>query len=397
MKLSQRVQALQPSATFAIKAKAAELRAAGHDVVDLSPGEPDGLPPTEAGAAAIAAIEADTHYYGPVTGSAGLRGAIAEGYQARGWNVSAGQVLVTHGGKQALYNLAMALLDPGDEVVVFSPYWVSYLPQIELTGARAVVVRTRPEDGFQPDPAAVEAAITDRTKVLLLNSPSNPTGTVWDRSRIAAIAELARVHDLLMISDEIYDAITYDGAQATCVPALSEDAAERTVVVHAVSKSFAMTGWRVGWMVGPTALIKACSKIHGHTTSGISLVTQAAAEAALRADPSFRTPMLEALNVRRHAVIAGLATVDGIELGPVPMGAFYAFPRVDGLFGKSYGGKTLNSAMDVATYFIEHGGVAVVPGEAFGEPRCVRLSYAIPTERLTEGLRRLGAAVAKLG
>jgi aspartate aminotransferase len=290
----------------------------------------------------------------------------------------------------------MALLDPGDEVVVFSPYWVSYLPQIELAGGVPVVVRLSPEDGFQPDPQAVADAITDRTKVLLLNSPSNPTGTVWERSRIAAIVELAREHDLTIVSDEIYDAITYDGAEAICVPTLSDDAAGRTVIVHAVSKSFAMTGWRVGWMVGPPALIKACSKIHGHTTSGISPITQAAAEAALRADPAFRTPMLEALNARRHALVAGLAAVDGVELGPVPMGAFYAFPRVDGLFGRSFDGKALQSAMDVATYFIEHGGVAVVPGEAFGEPRCVRISYAVPHERLTEGLKRIAAAVEAL-
>jgi aspartate aminotransferase len=304
---------------------------------------------------------------------------------------------VTFGGKQALHTLALALWDPGDEVLLFSPYWVSYVPQLELAEAKVVVIPTDPEDGFQPDPARVAAAITPRTRGIILNSPSNPTGTVIEPARLEALMALAKEHDLVVISDEIYGAITYDGAVATCVPTLSQDAFERTILVDAVSKTFAMTGWRVGWMVGPADLIEAAGTLQGHSTSGVCRVNQAAALAAVTADRSFFEPVRAALLARRDLAVAALADVPGIEVGPVPQGAFYLFPRVDGLFGRtSPGGRTLDSALSVADFLIREGGVAVVPGEAFGEPRCVRISYALSREQLQGGLQRIAEAVATL-
>ncbi len=398
MKLSRRVEAIQPSATFAIKAAAASLRAEGHDVVDLSAGEPDGQPPKEAVVYARAALDAGAHRYAPVAGLPELRAAIADSYRSRhGLDVGPANVLVTFGGKQALHSLTQALFESGDEVIIFSPYWVSYLPQLELAHATTVVVRTEPADGFQPDPEAVAAAITPATRAIILNSPSNPTGCVIDRDRLEAIMELARIHDLSVISDEIYDAVTYDGAQATCVPTLSEDAAKRTIIVNAVSKQFAMTGWRVGWLVGAEHVIKACGKLQGHSTSGVCRINQAAALGALSADPAYLEPIRRALVHRRDLAVEALNAIDGVEVGPVPSGAFYLFPRVDGLFGKtSPAGRQLHSAISVADFLIHEGGVAVVPGEAFGEARCIRISYALGREALVSGLERIAAAVATL-
>ena len=365
--------------------------------MDLSAGEPDGNPPAEASAAAIEAIRAGRNRYTPVAGTPELREAIADSYLARGLSCTPANVLVTMGGKQALYNLCSSLFGPGDEVIVFAPYWVSYLPQIELSQARPVIVATRPEDGFQPDMAVLRAAITPRTRGIIVNSPSNPTGCVIERSRLAEIAELAREADLAVISDEIYARLTYDGTQATCFPTLSQDAQERTVVVDAVSKTFAMTGWRVGWFLGPEEVVRACAKLQGHSTSGVCAVNQAAAAAALRAPADFHAPVLSALDGRRKLLVEGLQGIDGIAVGPVPQGAFYLFPRVDGLFGRTRpNGERIGSAMDVAEHLLEEGGVAVVPGEAFGEPRCVRISYALARQQVEEGLSRMGASLALL-
>ncbi len=398
MKLSDRVNAIEPSATFAIKAAAAALKSQGRDVVDLSAGEPDGAPPDGVVEAAVQSLQNAEHKYAPVAGVPELRQAIADSYREQhGLDYGPANVLVTFGGKQALHTLALTLWNPGDEVIVFSPYWVSYLPQLELAEATVVVVATDPEQGFQPDPARVAAAITPRTRGIVLNSPSNPTGAVVERSRLEAILDLAREHDLIVISDEIYAAITYDGAESTCVPTLSADAFARTIMVDAVSKTYAMTGWRVGWMVGPKDVIAAAGTLQGHSTSGVCRVNQAGAVAAVRADRSFFKPVLAALHARRDLCVEALSAVPGIDLGPVPQGAFYVFPRVDGLFGKtSPGGRLLDSAMSVADFLIHEGGVAVVPGEAFGEARCVRISYAIARDQLVSGLERIAAAVATL-
>ena len=397
IRLSDRIEGMAPSATFAIKAKAAALKAAGRSIVDLSAGEPDGSPPEEAVAAAIASIEAGDHRYAPVAGLPALREAIARSYDRFGLDYKAANVLVTVGGKQALYNLAHCLFGPGDEVIVFSPYWVSYLPQFALAETKVVVVETRPEDGFQPDIDRVAAAITARTRAILVNSPSNPSGCVIDHHRLAALDELAAAHGLTIISDEIYSDLTYDGVVGECFAALSPNAIERTILVDAVSKTFAMTGWRVGWMVGPAHVIKACAKLQGHSTSGVCLVNQRAALGALRAPPDFLEPVRAALVVRRDLLAAGLGAIAGIEVGPVAQGAFYLFPRVDGLFGRTRpDGEVIRSAMDVADYFLDVAGVGVVPGEAFGEPRCVRVSYALSRDQVELGVQRIADSVSQL-
>lgn len=395
MKLAARTGAFPPSETLAVKARAAALAAAGRPVFDLSAGEPDGDPPPQAAQAAHASIDAGEHRYGPVPGLMALRSAIAERYQQRyDLDVAAGNVLVAHGGKQVLYELFQVLCDPGDEVVVIAPYWVSYLPQITLAGGVARVVAARPERGFVPDPADVAAVIGPRTRVLVLNSPNNPTGAVWDRATLRALMDLARAHDLWVISDELYDAIVYDGAEATCVASFDADAAARTITVHAVSKSQAMTGWRVGWMIGPPAVVGAMSTLQGHITSGVSLVSQRAALGAVLAPDEVMAPMRARFAVRRLRVLAGLAALPGVEVGPPPMGAFYVFPRVDGLFGRTVGGRVLGSASDVAAWFIDEAGVAVVPGEAFGEPRCVRISFAVADAVIEGGLDALARLLA---
>ncbi|HCP44434.1 MAG TPA: aspartate aminotransferase [Deltaproteobacteria bacterium] len=395
---SKRVAAIPSSATLAIKARARELSEAGHDIIDLSAGEPDGSPPPEAGAAGIEAIEGGSHRYTPVPGMPQLRSAIAAMYRERhGLDIGPERVMVTMGGKQALYNLALALFNPGDEVILFAPHWVSYMPQLQLAEAKGVVIPTRPEDGFQPDLDAARAAITDRTRAIIINSPGNPTGTIIERERLEALAQLAEERDLVVISDEIYDGITYDGASSCCFPTLREGLSERTIIINAVSKTYAMTGWRVGWMVAPPEVVGACCKIQSHSTSGVCAVNQRAAIAAIKAPRSFLDPILSALTRRRALLTEGLEQTPGIEVGPPPLGAFYLFPRVDGLFGRTTpDGTLLTSSLEVADFFINQAGVAVVPGEGFGEPRCVRISYATSYERLSKGLGRLQDAIAEL-
>jgi aspartate aminotransferase len=397
IQLSERIQSIAASATFAIKAKASALKAEGRSVIDLSSGEPDGQPPTEAVAAGLAAIESGEHRYAPVAGLPALREAIARSYDRFGLRYEAANVLVTMGGKQALYNLANCLFDPGDEVIVFSPYWVSYLPQFQLVGAKVVVVQTHPEDGFQPRLDEVRAAVTERTRAILVNSPSNPTGCVIERERLLALNQLAEERGLFVISDEIYAQLTYDGVKAECFSTLSETARERTILVDAVSKTFAMTGWRVGWLVAPEAIVKACAKLQGHSTSGVCAINQRAALGALAAPETFLDPIRAALVLRRNILATGLDTIEGVEVGPIAQGAFYLFPRVDGLFGrKRPDGTPIRSAMDLAEYLLDSVGVGVVPGEAFGEPRCVRVSYALGRDLVDEGVKRIREAVAQL-
>ena len=397
IRLSDRIEGVSPSATFAIKAKAAALKAAGRSIVDLSAGEPDGSPPQQAVDAALESIAMGEHRYAPVAGLPALREAIARSYDRFGLHYEAANVMVTVGGKQALFNLAHVLFGPGDEVIVFSPYWVSYLPQFQLAEATVVLVETRPEDGFQPDVAAVAAAITDRTRAILVNSPSNPSGCVIEHERLVALDALAEAHGLTVISDEIYSDLTYDGVVGECFAALTESAPQHTILVDAVSKTFAMTGWRVGWMVGPEHVIKACAKLQGHSTSGVCLINQRAALGALTSPQDFLAPVRAALVARRDLLANGLDLISGLDVGPVAKGAFYLFPRVDGLFGRTCpDGSVLRSAMDVADYFLEEGGVGVVPGEAFGEPRCVRVSYALSRDQVVLGVERITAAVARL-
>lgn len=398
-RLSARARAVPASPTFAIKARAAALAASGRSIVDLSAGEPDFSPPAAALDAARAAIDAGANNYAPVAGVPSLREAVAARYrEGFDLDVAPDRVVVTHGGKQGLYELCQALLDPGDEAIVLTPAWVSYLPQIGLAGARAVCVPGDPGDGFQPDPEAIAAAVTDRTRCIFLNSPANPTGTVIERARLEAIDAIAAERGLVVISDEIYRAITFDGVEAVCHGTLGDRSLARTVLVDAVSKTWAMTGWRVGFLLGPADLMGAVTRLQSHSTSGVCRINEAAALAAIEGSMDFLDPVRAGLAERRDTLVAGLAGIDGIDLPSVPQGAFYLFPRVDGLFGRrGPDGKELTTGEDVAAALLELGGVATVPGEGFGEPRCVRMSYATTPDDIASAVTRLGEAVAKLG
>ncbi len=395
-RLASRIRTVPSSPTFVITAKAQALASAGRTVIDLSAGEPDFLPPDGVGGAAIAAVKAGSHTYAPVAGVTELREAVADRYRRLGLTIDVSQVLVTHGGKQALYALAQVLLDPGDEAVVLTPAWVSYLPQIQLAGGVPVCVPCDPADGFQPDPDRVAAAMTDRTRFIILNSPANPTGAVIDAGRLRAIDEAARARGVVVVSDELYRAITFD-TEAVCHPTLADPSLERTVVVDAVSKTWAMTGWRVGFLLGPKDVVSAVSKHQGHCTSGVCRINEAGALAAITGSQDFLPGVLQGLRARRDALVAGLAGIPGITLDVVPDGAFYLFPRVDELFGmKTPDGTVLKSGSDVAAALLDLGGVATVPGEGFEEPRCVRMSYATSMQEIEAGVAALAAAVAQL-
>ncbi len=397
-RLSERIRSLASSPTFAIQAKAKALEAAGRDILDLSAGEPDFLPPEGALEAARTAITSGANRYAPVAGVPALRQAVADLYnREHGLQITAGQVLVSHGGKQALSNLTQCLLGPGDEAIVLVPGWVSYAPQIQLAGATVVPVVTESDEGFQPDPDVIAAAITERTRLILLNSPNNPTGCVIDEARLRAIDEIAERAGVVVVSDELYRAITFGNAPAVCHGSLRDPTLSRTVIVDAISKTWAMTGWRVGFLLGPTDVIEACARLQGHTTSGVCRVNEAAALQAITGSQDFLAGVLLDLEARRDLMVQGLQRIDGVTLEVVPDGAFYVFPRVDALFGRrAPDGSVLHDAAGVAAALLDLTGVATVPGGAFGEPRCIRLSYATSTQTVIEAMARLAEAVARL-
>lgn len=397
-RLAPAAATLQPSATLAIGARARALAASGVDVVDLSVGEPDGLPPAAALDAARRSIDGAEVRYAPTGGFEPLRQAIAAFYGRRhGESVDPANVLVTLGGKQALSLVMRALCAPGDEVVIPGPAWVSYGPQAALAGARPVVVPGDPADAFLPDPARIASAIGPKTRVLVVNSPSNPTGAVLPTSRLEALAELCRDRGVVILADEMYDAIRYDGGVGPTLLAVARRVGAPCVATDAVSKTFALTGWRVGWMVGPKPLIDACGRILGHEVSGLPMPMQRAAVEALTGPLDFLPSLVAGYRERRDRLHQALLAIPGVDPGPLPGGAFYLFPRVDGLFGRAApSGRVLRSGLDVAASLLEEGGVACVPGEAFDEGRCVRLSYATSLPRVEEGARRFAAWAATL-
>jgi aspartate aminotransferase len=398
IRIASRVAAIPEAATFALKARAQALRAQGRDVVDLSVGEPDGSPPEAALAAARESLDRGEHRYAPVAGIPELREAIAARYRRlHGIPAEPANVLVTIGGKQALHDLSLTLFEPGDEVLIPTPCWISYVPQLELAGVRVRCVPSRWEEGFQPDVDALAAAVGPKTRAIYLNSPGNPTGVVLEAERLHAIDRLAAERGLLVVSDEIYGAITYDGRRHPCAVALSDDARLRTIVVDAVSKTFAMAGWRLGWMLAPKSVIAACSALQGHVTSGVAPVVQRAAVGALSAGPDYTASLVDSYRQRRDALYDGLSGLDGLDPGLRPMGAFYLFPRVDGLFGRRrLDGSPLKDARGVADWLLDSAGVAAIPGDAFGEPRCIRFSYATDIDRLRTAAERVRDALNSL-
>ncbi|GAA2135539.1 pyridoxal phosphate-dependent aminotransferase [Actinomadura napierensis] len=392
-RISKRIAAISESATLAVDAKAKALKAAGRPVIGFGAGEPDFPTPDYIVEAAVTACRVPRfHKYTPAGGLPELRAAIAEKTERdSGYKVDASQVLVTNGGKQAVYEAFAALLDPGDEVLVPTPYWTTYPESIKLAGGVPVDVVADETTGYKVSVEQLEAARTDRTKVLLFVSPSNPTGAVYSRAEIEAIGRWADGHGLWVITDEIYEHLVYGDAEFHSMPVVVPELADRTLVLNGVAKTYAMTGWRVGWLVGPADVVKAAANMQSHATSNVANVSQAAALAAVTGDLSAVAEMRKAFDRRRQTIVRMLNEIPGI-LCPEPEGAFYAYPSVKALLGREIRGRRPETSVELASLILEEAEVALVPGEAFGTPGYFRLSYALGDDDLVEGVSR----VAKL-
>jgi aspartate aminotransferase len=396
-RISARIGAISESATLAVDAKAKALKAAGRDVIGFGAGEPDFATPAAIVEAAIAACsDPAMHHYTPAAGLPKLRQAIAD-KTARdsGYDVTPAQVLVTNGGKQAVYEAFATLLDPGDEVVLPAPYWTTYPESIKLAGGVPVVVETDTASGYLATVEQLEAARTERTKVLLFCSPSNPTGAVYPPEAVEAIGRWAVEHGIWVLCDEIYEHLLYDGATAPSMPVVVPELADHCVVVNGVAKTYAMTGWRVGWLIGPLDVVVAAANLQSHATSNVSNVAQAAALAAVTGDLSAAAMMREAFDVRRKTMVRMLNEIPGVEC-PTPLGAFYCFPSVQALLDKPLRGRTPATTSELAELILEEVEVAVVPGEAFGAPGCFRLSYALGDDDLAEGVGRIAKLLSEI-
>lgn len=389
-RISRRVAAITESATLAVDARAKALQAAGRPVIGFGAGEPDFPTPGYIVEAAVrAARDPANHRYTPAGGLPVLREAVAaKTLRDSGYAVEAAQVVITNGGKQALYSTFAALLDPGDEVLVPSPYWTTYPEAIRLAGGVAVEVPTDETSGYRAGVEQLEAALTPRTKVLLFVSPSNPTGAVYPPEQVAEIGRWALERDLWVVTDEIYEHLVYGEATSSSMPVLVPGLADRTVVVNGVAKTYAMTGWRVGWLIGPRDVATAAVNLQSHATSNVANVSQRAALAAVSGDLSAVAEMRSAFDRRRTTITRMLNEIDGVVCPPTE-GAFYVYPSVKGLLGASIRGRTAATSAELATLVLEEAEVAVVPGEAFGTPGYVRMSYALGDEDLVEGVRRL--------
>lgn len=394
MSVARRISEMEESPTLVVTAKAQALKQAGEPVIGFGAGEPDFPTPDNIVAAAVAAAkDPSSHHYTAAAGLPELREAVAKRTsQTAEQGYEPGQVVVTNGGKHALFNVFMALLDPGDEVIIPAPYWVSYPEQVKLAQGVAVPVTTTKETGFKASVEALEAARTDATKALVFVSPSNPTGAVYRPSEVAAIGEWAAEHGIWIITDEIYDQLVYGEAQATSIVAAAPAAADRTVIVNGVSKAYAMTGWRIGWSVSPPELARAQNKLQSQATSNICNVAQAAAIEALTGPQEAVGRMREAFDRRRRLAVEHLAAIDGVTVVE-PEGAFYVFPSFEAVLGRSVAGRPIQSTLELAEVILEEAKVAIVPGEAFGAPGYARLSYALGDDDLVEGIQRIKTVI----
>ncbi|MHB1710140.1 MAG: pyridoxal phosphate-dependent aminotransferase [Acidimicrobiales bacterium] len=389
-RVSERIAAVSPSATLAVDAKAKALKAQGENVIGFGAGEPDFPTPDHiVAAAADACADPASHKYSPTAGLPELRHALAvKTRRDSGLEVTASQVLVTNGGKHAIANALAVLCDPGDEVVVPAPYWTTYPESIALAGGVPVVIDTDESSGFRVSVDQLEAARTDRTKVLVFVSPSNPTGSVYPRREIEAIGRWAVQHGLWVITDEIYEHLVYGSAEHHSMPVVVPELVDTCVVVNGVAKTYAMTGWRVGWLIGPADIVAAAANLQSHETSNVANVSQRAALAAVAGDLSAVAEMRNAFDRRRTTMVRMLNEIGGVTCVE-PEGAFYAFPSVTGLYGRRIRGRTIASSASLAEVAIDEAKVAVVPGEAFGAPGYFRMSYALGDEDLVEGVSRL--------
>ena len=393
--LSDRLNRLAPSATLAMSQKSSEMKAQGIDVINMSVGEPDFNTPENIKEAAKKAIDDNFSRYSPVPGYPDLRKAIvAKLKNENGLDYTVNEVIVGTGGKQGICNVILALVNPGDEVIIPAPYWVSYPQMAKLAGGVPVIVNAGFDQDFKMTPEQLEAAITPKTKMLILCSPSNPTGSVYSKEELAALADVLRKHpDVFVLADEIYEHINYIGKHHSIAqePGLKE----QVIIANGVSKSYAMTGWRIGFLAGPEWIIKGCNKLQGQYTSGTCSVSQKAAEAAYTLDQSAVEEMRQAFERRRDLIVKLAKEVPGLEVN-IPQGAFYLFPKCNSYFGKSNGDKTINNSTDFAMYLLEEAHVATVGGDAFGDPDCFRMSYATSDENIKEAIRRIKEALSKL-
>ncbi|MCC2312611.1 pyridoxal phosphate-dependent aminotransferase [Cellulomonas xiejunii] len=395
-RVSARVAAIAESATLAVDAKAKALKAAGRPVIGFGAGEPDFPTPDYIVEAAVrAAQDPVNHRYSPAAGMPVLREAIAaKTLRDSGYEVKASDVLVTNGGKQAVFQAFAAILDPGDEVLLPAPYWTTYPEAIRLTGAEPVEVFAGVDQGYLVTVEQLEAARTPRTKALLFNSPSNPTGAVYSPEQTEEIGRWALEHGIWVVTDEIYEHLTYDDAVFTPIVRVVPELADTTIVLNGVAKTYAMTGWRVGWMIAPTDVIKAATNLQSHLTSNVANVSQRAAVAALTGDLSAVDAMRTAFDRRRRTMVGMLEQIDGVRC-PAPQGAFYAYPSVEGVLGRTIRGVTPTTSAELASLILDEVEVAVVPGEAFGPSGYVRLSYALGDDDLAEGVGRIQALLGE--
>lgn len=393
--LSDRLKRLAPSATLAMSQKSSEMKAQGIDVINMSVGEPDFMTPGFIKEAGKKAIDDNYSKYSPVPGYPVLREAIARKLKREnGLDYAASEIIVGTGGKQGVCNAILALVNPGDEVVIPAPYWVSYPQMVKLAGGTPVIVPAGIGQDFKITAAQLEAAVTPKTKLVILCSPSNPTGSVYSEEELGELAKVVLAHDdLFVLSDEIYEHINYIGGHSSI--AACPGMRERTVVCNGVSKAYAMTGWRLGWVAAPEWIVKGLGKLQGQYTSGTSSVSQMAAVAAYEGDQSCVEAFRETFRRRRDLIVSLAKNIPGLEVN-VPQGAFYLFPDCSAFFGKTDGRRTIGSSTDLALYLLEEGHVATVGGDAFGAPRCFRMSYATSDDNIREALRRIRHVLSKL-
>lgn len=393
--VSERLASLSPSATLAMSQKSAELKAKGLDVINLSVGEPDFYTPENVKEGAIKAIEDNYSFYTPVAGYVSLREAISEKLKKEnGLTYGVDQIVCSNGAKQSVCNTILCLVNPGDEVIIPAPYWVSYSEMVKLAGGKNVIVYAGKEQDYKMTAEQLEAAITEKTKALILCSPSNPTGSVYTKEELRSLAAvLARHEQVMVISDEIYEHLNYEGSHESI--AQFEEVRDRVVIVNGVSKCYAMTGWRLGWIAAPTWVAKAATKLQGQYTSGPSSIAQKAAEVAYRGDQGSVEEMLQAFKRRRDLIVELASEIPGFEVN-CPAGAFYIFPDCSAYFGKRAGEKVIESSSDLALYLLEKALVASVGGDAFAAPNNVRFSYAKSEDDIKEAFRRIRAALAEL-
>jgi aspartate aminotransferase len=394
-KLSNRLNRLAPSATLAMSQKSSEMKAQGIDVINLSVGEPDFHTPDGIKEAAKQAIDENWSYYSPVPGYVDLRKAISGKLKKENnLDYSTNEILVSNGAKQSVCNTIMALINDGDEVIIPAPYWVSYPQMVKLAGGTPVIVNATFEQDFKMTAEQLEQAITPKTRMLIICSPSNPTGSVYSKKELQTLAEVIKKHeDIIVIADEIYEHINYVGKHESI--AQFDGMKERTVVVNGVSKAYAMTGWRIGYIAAPEWIVKGCNKLQGQYTSGACSISQKAAVAAYTLDQGPVEEMRKAFERRRDLIVELASKIPGLEVNK-PQGAFYLFPKCNSFYGKKYGEKYINNSNDLAMYLLEVGHVATVGGDAFGDPDCFRMSYATSDENIREAIKRISNALQNL-